>query len=142
MNAIIDAAFSRARVVALLFIAILMVGALSYSSIPKESMPEVPIPLAYVATGIDGISPEDSERLLIDPLETELSSLTGLKSMTAHAGEGFGNVQLEFRNDWRDIFALHFRHCFGDELAVQVVSDCGNVTALRFAQHVSCATNF
>ncbi|MGB4113354.1 MAG: efflux RND transporter permease subunit [Yoonia sp.] len=96
MNAIIDAAFSRARVVALLFIAILMVGALSYSSIPKESMPEVPIPLAYVATGIDGISPEDSERLLIDPLETELSSLTGLKSMTAHAGEGFGNVQLEF----------------------------------------------
>ncbi len=96
MNAIIDAAFSRTRVVALAFFAILIVGAISYTSIPKESTPEISIPLAYVSTGIDGISPEDSERLLIEPLETELSSLTGLKEYTSHAGEGFGNVQLEF----------------------------------------------
>ena len=96
MNALIDAAFSRTRVVALIFFAILIVGAISYSSIPKESTPEIPIPIAYVSTGVDGISPEDSERLLIEPLETELSSLTGLKTMTSHAGEGFGNIQLEF----------------------------------------------
>ena len=96
MNGIIDAAFSRTRVIALIFIAILMVGSLAYKSIPKESMPEIPIPLAYVSTGIDGISPEDSERLLIDPLETELAGLTGLRTMTSHAGEGFANVQLEF----------------------------------------------
>ncbi|MDG1863241.1 MAG: efflux RND transporter permease subunit [Yoonia sp.] len=96
MNAIIDAAFSRSRVVALLFFAILIIGAVAYKNIPKESTPEIPIPFAYVSTGIDGISPEDSERLLIDPLETELASLTGLRTMTAHAGEGFGNVQLEF----------------------------------------------
>lgn len=96
MNALIDAAFSRTRVVALIFFAILMVGSFAYVSIPKESMPEIPIPFAYVSTGVDGISPEDSERLLIEPLETELSSLTGLKTMTSHAGEGFGNVQLEF----------------------------------------------
>ncbi len=96
MNALIDAAFSRTRVVALLFFAILIVGAFAYQSIPKESTPEIPIPFAYVSTGIDGISPEDSERLLIDPLETELAGLTGLRTMTSHAGEGFGNVQLEF----------------------------------------------
>tara|TARA_R110002167_G_scaffold1426_3_gene6738 strand:- start:26493 stop:29651 length:3159 start_codon:yes stop_codon:yes gene_type:complete len=96
MNALIDAAFSRTRVVALIFFAVLVVGAISYTNIPKESNPEIPIPMAYVSTGIDGISPEDSERLLIEPLETELSSLTGLKTMTSHAGEGFGNVQLEF----------------------------------------------
>ena len=96
MNAIIDAAFSRTRVVALAFFAILIVGAIAYNGIPKESTPEISIPLAYVSTGIDGISPEDSERLLIEPLETELSSLTGLKEYTSHAGEGFGNVQLEF----------------------------------------------
>lgn len=96
MNALIDAAFSRTRVVALAFFAILIVGAISYISIPKESTPEISIPTAYVSTGIDGISPEDSERLLIEPLETELSSLTGLKEYSSHAGEGFGNVQLEF----------------------------------------------
>ncbi|MFT5648736.1 MAG: multidrug efflux pump [Yoonia sp.] len=96
MNAIIDAAFERTRVVFLIFVGILLVGALAYSSIPKESSPEISIPIAYVSTGIDGISPEDSERLLINPLETELGSLTGLKTMTSHAGEGFGNIQLEF----------------------------------------------
>ena len=96
MNALIDAAFSRTRVVFLIFVAILFVGAYAYSSIPKESTPEISIPIAYVSTGIDGISPEDSERLLISPLEAELGSLTGLKTMTSHAGEGFGNVQLEF----------------------------------------------
>ncbi|MDG0989228.1 MAG: efflux RND transporter permease subunit [Yoonia sp.] len=96
MNALIDTAFSRTRVVFLIFIAILGVGAYAYVNIPKESTPEIPIPIAYVSTGIDGISPEDSERLLIDPLETELGSLTGLKTMTSHAGEGFANVQLEF----------------------------------------------
>ena len=96
MNALIDAAFSRTRVVFLIFVAILLVGAMAYSSIPKESTPEISIPIAYVSTGIDGISPEDSERLLIDPLEQELGSLTGLKTMTSHAGEGFGNVQLDF----------------------------------------------
>lgn len=96
MNGLIDAAFSRTRVVALIFFGILIVGAIAYVNIPKESSPEISIPFAYVSTGIDGISPEDSERLLIEPLETELSSLTGLKTMTSHAGEGFANVQLEF----------------------------------------------
>ena len=61
MNALIDTAFSRTRVVFLIFIAILGVGAYAYVNIPKESTPEIPIPIAYVSTGIDGISPEDSE---------------------------------------------------------------------------------
>ncbi|GHA58410.1 multidrug resistance protein [Amylibacter ulvae] len=96
MNGIIDAAFSRSRVVALTLIMILIIGAISYVSIPKESNPEIPIPLIYVSTGLDGISPEDSERLLVTPLETELSSLTGLKQIDGNAGEGYASVQLEF----------------------------------------------
>ncbi|SEN78097.1 multidrug efflux pump [Loktanella fryxellensis] len=96
MNALIDAAFSRSRVVILLLAMILGVGAYAYSSIPKESNPEVPIPIFYIVTSLDGISPEDSERLLVDPLEAELASLTGLKTMTGKGGEGYASVQLEF----------------------------------------------
>ncbi|WP_371154527.1 efflux RND transporter permease subunit [Jannaschia sp. 2305UL9-9] len=96
MNALIDAAFSRARVVVLVLIMVLTAGAYSYVAIPKESSPEIPIPIFYVSTGLDGISPEDAERLLVEPLETELSSITGLKQMTANAGEGYASVQLEF----------------------------------------------
>ena len=96
MNAIIDAAFSRARVVALALCMILIVGAIAYRVIPKESSPEIPIPVVYVITTLDGISPEDSERLLVEPMESELSSLAGLKSIEGHAAEGYASVTMEF----------------------------------------------
>ena len=96
MNAIIDAAFSRARVVVMALVMILAVGGYAYIAIPKESSPEVPIPIFYISTGLDGISPQDAERLLVEPLENELSSLTGLKQMTSNGGEGHASIQLEF----------------------------------------------
>jgi multidrug efflux pump len=96
MNVLIDAAFGRSRVVIMALVMILAVGAYAYVVIPKESSPEIPIPIFYVSTGLDGISPEDAERLLVEPLETELSSLTGLKQMTGNGGEGYASVQLEF----------------------------------------------
>jgi multidrug efflux pump len=96
MSGLIDAAFSRARVVAMTLVFILVTGAIAYSLIPKEAAPEVPIPVVYVVTTLEGIAPEDSERLLVGPLETELSSVTGLRQMSASAGEGFASVTLEF----------------------------------------------
>ncbi|PIE11956.1 MAG: MFS transporter [Rhodobacterales bacterium] len=96
MNALIDAAFSRARVIVLALLLILGVGAVAYRAIPKESSPEIPIPVAYVVTTLEGISPEDSERLLVEPLETELSGLTGLKKIEGHAAEGYASVTMEF----------------------------------------------
>ncbi|MEL6680879.1 MAG: efflux RND transporter permease subunit, partial [Pseudomonadota bacterium] len=96
MSGLIDAAFSRTRVVALTLVLMLTVGVYSYVSIPKESSPEIPIPVIYVVTTLDGISPEDSERLLVEPLEAELSSLTGLKQLDGSAGEGYASVTMEF----------------------------------------------
>lgn len=96
MNTLIDAAFSRARVVILSLVMILAVGAYAYIGIPKESSPEIPIPTLYVSTSLEGISPEDSERLLVEPLETELSAITGLKQITSNGAEGHASVQLEF----------------------------------------------
>lgn len=96
MNTLIDAAFSRSRVAVLLLVAILSVGAFAYTAIPKEANPEIPLPLVYVSTGLDGISPTDAERLLIEPLESEFASITGLDRMESHASEGFASIQLEF----------------------------------------------
>ncbi|MEQ6249432.1 efflux RND transporter permease subunit [Sulfitobacter sp. HNIBRBA3233] len=96
MNSLIDAAFSRSRVVVMALVMVLAVGAFAYTSIPKESNPEVPLPLFYVSTGLDGISPEDAERLLLEPMETEFASIEGLDSMKSDASEGFASIQLEF----------------------------------------------
>lgn len=96
MYALIDAAFNRSKVFLLIFLFLLTSGGISYYSIPKESNPEIPIPLAYVSISLDGISPEDAEDVLVGPMETEFASITGLKEMTATASEGHASIQLEF----------------------------------------------
>jgi multidrug efflux pump len=96
MNALIDAAFTRTRTVALAFFMIIVMGAVAYVSIPKESEPDIPIPTIYVSMTYEGISPEDSERLLIRPMEKELQSIEGIKEMRAVSSEGYGSVTLEF----------------------------------------------
>ncbi|SFD72640.1 efflux RND transporter permease subunit [Roseivivax sediminis] len=96
MNAIIDAAFSRSRAVVILLLMILTVGAVAYVAIPKEANPEVPLPLVYVSTSVDGISPSDAERLLLEPMEAEFGAIEGLDQMSSEATEGFASVQLEF----------------------------------------------
>jgi len=96
MNSIINAAFSRSRIVVMALFAVLSVGAYAYISIPKEANPEVPLPLFYVSTGLDGISPTDAERLLLEPMEAEFGSIAGLDSMKSDASEGFASIQLEF----------------------------------------------
>ena len=96
MNGIIDWSFARSRFVALVLGLALLTGSIAYVAIPKESSPEIPIPVIYVVTTLEGIAPEDSERLLVEPLETELASLTGVDEMSASAGEGYASVTLEF----------------------------------------------
>ncbi|UUP19805.1 efflux RND transporter permease subunit [Nitratireductor thuwali] len=96
MRAVIDAAFSRNRVVIILLVLILAVGLYAYRVIPRESAPDVPIPIIHVSVPHEGISPEDAERLLLRPLETELQSIEGLDEMSAVAAQGYAAVTLEF----------------------------------------------
>jgi len=92
----IDAAMRRSRTVILSLIVVLVGGMIAYLTIPKEAEPDIEIPVIYVSVEHDGISPEDSERLLVRPIEQELRSIEGIKEMTASAYEGGANVTLEF----------------------------------------------
>ncbi|MUJ21721.1 efflux RND transporter permease subunit [Aliivibrio fischeri] len=96
MLAIINAALSRSRTMLMLLALLLIAGISTYLVIPKESSPDITIPIIYVSMSHQGISPEDSERLLVRPMEQELRSIEGIKEMTAVAGEGYGSVTLEF----------------------------------------------
>ena len=93
---VIESAMSRSRTVLLSLAVVLIGGLVAYQTIPKEAEPDIEIPIMYVNITFDGISPEDSERLLVRPMEQELRSIEGIKEMTANAYEGGANVQLEF----------------------------------------------
>ena len=93
---VIELAMLRSRTVVLSLLVVLIGGIVAYTTIPKEAEPDIEIPIVYVSIEHDGISPEDSERLLVRPMEQELRSIEGVKEMTANAYEGGANVQLEF----------------------------------------------
>lgn len=52
--------------------------------------------MIYISMTLEGISPEDAERLLVRPMEQELRSLEGIKEMRSTASEGHASVILEF----------------------------------------------
>ncbi|MFD1912376.1 efflux RND transporter permease subunit [Halodurantibacterium flavum] len=96
MRGLINWSFDHARTILIALVMILTAGVLSWGAIPKESMPEVQIPVVYVSVSYEGISPDDGERLLLRPLETQLQSVEGLREMTSTAADGYVNIILEF----------------------------------------------
>jgi multidrug efflux pump len=85
---------SRLTIAALAFL--LIAGLVAYLTIPKEAEPDVKIPIIYTLLSQRGISPEDAERLILRPLETQLKSVANVKEMRSAAFEGGGYVLLEF----------------------------------------------
>ena len=94
---IVETAIANARLTISVLLFLMLAGAMAYVSIPKEAEPDIQIPILYVSMRYDGISPEDSERLLLRPMETALKSITGIKKMTSTAYQGGGNVLIEFQ---------------------------------------------
>ena len=79
-----------------LIIFILVSGAGAYLSLPRESFPEVEIPLILVYTGYLGASPEDVETLLTRPIETELKGIAGVKEIRSSSSDGLSVIEVEF----------------------------------------------
>ena len=99
MNALIDAVVNRTRTSVLLMVMVFIAGYASLRSIPIESDPNIAIPFFQVMVFNEGISPEDAERLLVMPIETELRSVEGIEEMTSYATENYGIVLVEFDAD-------------------------------------------
>lgn len=96
MNAIITAAIDHFRVVLLCLTLIFVGGTFAYITTPKEAEPDITIPTIYVSLVHDGISPEDSARLLVKPLETTLRTIEGIKMIRGIGRESGASVIVEF----------------------------------------------
>ena len=96
MRQLINAALTHTRTTLLLLVGLLLAGTAAWQMIPKEANPDVTIPIIYVSLALEGVSPEDGERLLVRPMEQELRGIEGLRKFTAQSSEGHGSVTLEF----------------------------------------------
>ncbi|MDA1284709.1 MAG: efflux RND transporter permease subunit, partial [Proteobacteria bacterium] len=89
-----------------ILIFILIAGSLVFNNIPKESNPDVSLPYIYVSMNLTGIAPEDSEKLLIKPIEEEVKNIEGKKELKSTSYQNGGNILLEFESGFDSDQAL------------------------------------
>src|SRR5215218_29473 len=100
IETLIDGALKRRKVVLAIALVASLFGLMAYMAMPRESSPDIPVPFVSITVPYPGVSPEDSERLLVRPLERELQSLDGLKEMNGVAMQNAGLILLEFQVDF------------------------------------------
>ena len=128
MHSALETILRARRVVMTLMVVLLLGGIVSYINVPKEANPDIDIPIFYISVSQQGISPEDSVRLLVKPLENKLQSLDGLKEMSSFASEGHGGVLLEFSVDFDKESALADVRDKVDQAKAEMPSDADEPT--------------
>ncbi|MBN2054143.1 efflux RND transporter permease subunit [bacterium] len=93
---ITDISIRHSLTVYVLIALLIVSGMLSYISLPREASPDITIPFIVVATAYFGVSPEDVETLVTQPLERELKGLDNLKEMRSTSSEGMSIITVEF----------------------------------------------
>lgn len=75
---------------------ILFSGLASYNSMPRESFPEVKETKIYVSSIYPGNTAEDVEKLLTDPIEEKLKTVSNVVEITSTSQEDYSMVIVEF----------------------------------------------
>ena len=72
------------------------VGIKAFFSMPRENFPEVNETKIYISTPFPGNTAEDIEKLITDPLEDELKTVSNVVEITSTSQEDYSMVIVEF----------------------------------------------
>ena len=86
----------RKRTAIALLIVLIFAGIFGRVNIPIENEPEIVVPVVYVGVGLTGISPQDSERLLLKPIEEEIRAIEGIDKLQGFAFENYAAAVIQF----------------------------------------------
>ena len=94
-----NAALKNKNTIFLLTLLFALFGIFSYRSLPKELFPDVVIPTIMVQTIYPGNPPIDIENLITRPLENEINTISGIKSLSSSSTQDNSNIFVEFQTD-------------------------------------------
>jgi multidrug efflux pump subunit AcrB len=92
-------AVDNATSIFLLTFMILFFGIRSYQQMPKEQYPDASMPTIFINTPHFGNSAEDIENLVTRPMEKEIKSIVGLKSLISTSMQDYSTMVAEFESD-------------------------------------------
>lgn len=84
------------RIIYLLMIALVIFGFLAVRQMPKESAPEVDIPVVVITTALPGAGAENVEDLITRPIEIQLAGISEVDRIDSSSGQGLSTVIVQF----------------------------------------------
>jgi len=96
--------------VLMFYLAIILLGIVSFSQLSVDLLPSISYPRLSVVTQYAGVAPEEVEALVTMPLETSVSRVPGLRRVESISKEGYSFISIEF--SWgtnMDFALLHTR---------------------------------
>lgn len=103
-------ATKRPIAVFMIFIAVIVLGMISFGQLSIDLYPDISFPMAMVITNYFGAGPEEIESMVTRPLEMSLSTVNSLKNLYSYSLEDISAVMLEL--EWgtdMDMAALDIR---------------------------------
>jgi len=97
MNRLVEGIIANSRVVLAALVLLLAAGWVTYQNLPKELWPDIQLPFIYVMMNLEGVSPDDAERLLARPMEQKMRTIEGLKEFRSMTYPGGASVVMEFQ---------------------------------------------
>ncbi len=86
----------RPVAVAMLFLAIVLLGGISFSRLPIDLLPDVSYPRLVVYTSYPDVAPAEVERLVTELVEAQGAGVPGVEKVTSVSREGVSLVTLRF----------------------------------------------
>lgn len=87
---------SRRAFTILTMVSLVLAGAAALIAIPKESTPEVIIPIGVVSTVLPGATASDVERLVTDELEPAIRNVANIDTVTSSSRAGVSIITAQF----------------------------------------------
>lgn len=91
-----ERAIRRPIATAMVFVALTVLGAMSYTRLQVDLFPELDFPSISVVTTYPGVSPEEIETLITRPIEAAVARVEGIDRIESFSAEGRSRVALRF----------------------------------------------
>ncbi len=80
-------------------ILIIFIGVMAYIGLPRESTPEIKQPWIFINTIYAGVSPQDIESLVTEPIEEALDGIEGLDKISSSSRQSSSSIFAQFDGD-------------------------------------------
>ena len=91
-----ERAVRRPVLTAMVFLAIMILGGVSFTRLQVDLLPEIDFPSISVVTVYDGAGPEEIETIITRPMEQSLATVEGIDRIESFSTEGRSRVALRF----------------------------------------------